>query len=72
MFADLIDLFDGWYTGYLSDVAPYTVHATPDEIFNVSNWALYVPWPAIFGFIFLIFGAWAVIAVLRSILCRIF
>lgn len=84
MFADLIDLFSGWYYEFISDIAgllsyrigeyQYVGEGVYDYVENdviPEVWSAFVPWEQIIAAAFLIVFVCCLFRFLRSVLCRI-
>ena len=80
MFDDLIALFSGWYSDFVSDILDLQVtevildgsdSVVSSTSHNIDVWSAYVPWEQLIAAVVLIVMVISVFKLLRSVLCKI-
>lgn len=80
MFADLIDLFDGWYQSLVSAISSIMVTEVVEDAQgtvitstakSIDVWSAYVPWEEIIAAVVLITFTVCIFKFMRSVLCKI-
>lgn len=72
MFADLVELFSGWYLSFAQSVRDLlqVVDSDTGLVTNPEIWSAYVPWEHIIATVVLVVFIVCIFRFLRAVLCK--